>query len=129
MLAKKILFHKFSKFFYGGVLSYLIKVGLTSFLTEIFNIYYFYAYIFSLIFAIIFNFYFAIQVIFKTTKNKRRTFVKYLVSLGIIAVIDALLVRIITEYLAIHYALSITIITALIFVSKYFIYDKLVFTK
>jgi len=120
---------KFIKYTFGGIISLGLKMILTFFLTEILSLWYFYSYIFSLIMVISFNFFFNIYITFKCPKKKFKKFIKYMFFLIIFYCSDALLVKFLTETIQFHYLISILFVTTFIFIIKFFVYDKLVFTK
>jgi putative flippase GtrA len=129
LLAKiqNILIHKFSKFFYLGLMSYGLKIILTAFLTEFMKIDYFYSYIATLSVIIVLNFYFNMCFVFKNQKEKLKNIFRYSIALVIMYFLDLSLVKFLTDNLGIHYLFSIVIVTVFLFVLKYFVYDKLVF--
>lgn len=126
---KRYATHKFSRFFYGGLVNYGLKIGITAALTELFHLWYFASYVIALFFVTIFGFYYSMHVTYKVTLNKRRNFVKYCIAISFFILMDAMLVKFATEVLMVHYLVSIVVITGVIFVAKYFVYDLMVFTK
>lgn len=125
---KRLIFNKFSRFFYGGLISYSLRLGITTFLTEIFNIWYFLSYIIALSCAITVNFFFNAYITFKI-RGSRKIFVKYIFTFFIFMLVDAFSVRFLTDFAKIYYLISIIIVTTVLFVVKFFIYDKLVFVR
>lgn len=125
----KVVSSKFSKFIYGGVINYVLKIGITTLLTEIFAIWYFASYIISLIGVITYSFFYNTYVTYNVKNNIKVNFVKFSIVLLIFMVFDALLVKFLTEIIRIHYVYSIIIVTIILFFAKYFYYDKFIFIK
>jgi len=118
-----------AKFFYGGMINYGLKIGLTILLTEIFKIWYLMSYAISLFTTIIFSFFYNAYITYQVKDNKKKNFLKYGFILGIFMFLDALFVKIMTEFIGTHYVFSIIIITTILFFIKYFVYNIFVFTK
>ncbi len=111
----------------GGFLSYGIKIVLTYIAAEFFNVWYFAAYLTSLATVIIVNFIINARWIFPGGKPSVNCFFKYLFSVLIISLIDSIFVKTATEFLGLHYILSIIGVTTTLFVLKFFIYKRFVF--
>ena len=126
---KHVVTHRFSRFFYGGILNYGLKLGVTALLTELLHIWYFTSYVISLISVIIFSFFYNAYITYGVKEDKRNNFIKYVIFLGIFMIIDAASVRLLTDYLGLYYLLSITSVTIVLFFAKYFAYGKMVFRK
>ncbi len=124
---KKLFFCKFSKYIYGGFISYSLRLGLTTFLTEILDIWYFVSYIVALSSATLFNFFFNIYITFKVQNKKTKRFMKYLVTVLIFYFLDAAAVRVLTEIVNLHYLFSIFLVTSTLLILKFFTYNKLIF--
>lgn len=122
-------FKKFGTFVLGGGLSFFLKVFLTLLLTEVVGISYFTSYIISLSAIVGFGFFYNFYFTFKVARGRLRNFVKYVIALFTFNIFDAALVRILTEFVGIHYIVSIITVTTLIFLLKYIVYDKFVFTR
>ena len=127
-MIKKILV-KLNKFVIGGTLNFLLILGLTMLLTEVFSIWYLLSYIMSLFCGIVFSFFYNAYITFGVKGDKIANFIKYGIALGIFYVIDVCSVSLLTEVLNIYYALSIMIVSFFVFLMKFFVYDKLVFIK
>ena len=120
---KKLIFSKFSKFIYGGVMSYALRLGITAFLTELFGVWYFLSYIVALVCAVVVNFFYNVHITFKVKKNKKM-FARYVVFFFIFMFVDAALVKIFTDLVGIYYLVSIIITTTILFIAKFFVYQK-----
>ncbi len=123
------LFFKFNKFLVGGILSIFIKMGLTIFLTEILGIWYFISYVITIGVIVVFSFFYNVHITFKIKHNKKQNFVKYCLALAIFSIIDALGVKLLTEILQVHYTSSIILITVVLFLAKFIVYNQFIFTK
>ena len=66
---------------------------------------------------------------FKVTHNKITNFIKYIIALLLFNVLDASLVRILTEYIELYYVISIIIVTLVLLILKYIVFDKVVFSR
>lgn len=118
-----IIASKFLKYTLGGAIAYLLRIGVTSFFTEILNFYYFHSYLIALACVLIFGFYYSKYITFKA-RGKAWTYLCFWFAFYIL---DASLVKFATEILSWHYLVSISIIALIIFFAKYFIWDKLIF--
>jgi 2-polyprenyl-3-methyl-5-hydroxy-6-metoxy-1,4-benzoquinol methylase/putative flippase GtrA len=123
------MYKKLMRYSLGGIINYPLKIGLTFLLTEIFHMWYFYAYSITLIAIIIFSFFYNMFITYKVYTQKKLRLIVYSIILIIFTIIDAIAVKILTEGIHIHYLISITTITATLFFVKYFVYDKMVFMK
>ncbi|MBT5022268.1 methyltransferase domain-containing protein [Candidatus Woesearchaeota archaeon] len=119
---------KLLKFGSGSIFSYSIKLGVTPLLTELFHVWYFYSYIISMVLVILFSFFYNMYVTYQITTNKTQNFVKYTFFLTMFMVLDAILVKTLTD-IGLFYIFSIIIVTTALFFVKYIVYDKMVFTK
>lgn len=128
-LYQKIVGSKFSKYTLGGGVNYGIKLGLTLLFTEIFHLWYFFSYLISLLLVIIFSFFYNAYITYEVQDNKKRNFLKYTLTLLFFLLSDLFLVTLMTEWLNLHYSLSISMITIILFFLKYVAYGKLVFKK
>ena len=126
-LVKNISKIRFFRYSLGGVLSYLINIGITYFLTTIFDIYYFYSYLISFSTIIIFNFIFSLKFIFSVRRKIMNRFIRYVIFLAIFSITNLLSVKFLTESMNLYYIYSITIVTIFLFIIKYFIYKHFVF--
>lgn len=119
--------NKFLRYSFGGLINYGLKIIITSFLIQAFSLCYSRAYTIALISATIFGFFYSSCITFKNQDNKTRNFIKYLFALACVSLIDFWLFRFLAYNLHIAYILSITLTTFLIFITKFLIYNKLVF--
>ena len=113
----------------GGGLSFLLKVVLTIFLTEFLGIPYFSSYIITLSVIVIFNFLYNVYITFKLVKGGFEGFIKYIIALLSFNFLDAVLVKILTDFIGMYYIVSIVLVTTLLFILKYVVYDNFVFTE
>ena len=120
-------FYKFSKFLLGGGLGYIINIVSTYVLTEFFGLYYLLSYTISFSVVILFHFFFNTYIIFKLEKEHFKRFFYYLFSVLFFTVSNIFLVKVFTEYLKLYYLFSIIIVTASLFLLKFFIYKDYVF--
>lgn len=128
-MIKRIINSTLTKYTLGGVFSYAVKIALTFVLVDIFQLWYWYAYLTSLTVVIITNFLVNSFFVFRVKNEKNKRFFKYLFSIIIFNTVDGLLVKILTELLSIYYLVSIVIVTTLVFVVKFFVYRFAVFNS
>ena len=126
-LVKNISKIRFFRYSLGGVFSYLINIVVTYLLTTIFHIYYFYSYLIAFSIVILFNFTFSIKIIFSVNGNIVNRFTRYIMFLTIFSLINIFSVKFLTEIMNLYYIISITIVTIVLFIIKYFIYKRFVF--
>jgi len=119
---------KFNKFAAGGILNLAAKTGVVFFLAEAVGVWYFAAYVLVIAALVVSNFFYNSYVTFSVKSGKRRTFVKYLIALLIFYTIDATFVKLITDT-GLHYLISIVSVTAIIFVVKFFVFDRIIFVS
>ena len=122
------MFHRFSKFFYGGLINYGLKIFVTAILTEIFMVWYFISYIIALFCVVIFSYFYNAYITYNVYSSKRK-FIKYIVFLILFIIADALLVKLLTEIMGLHYVYSIIGVTTGLFLLKYLVYGKFVFIE
>lgn len=120
---------KMYKFIIGGALAYFINISLTLFLTEVLRIYYLLSYSLAFIVVILFNFFFNTFVIFQVKEDRFKRFFPYISSVLIFTLINIILVKIVTEYIGLYYLYSIIIITAVLFLTKFVLYDNYIFSS
>lgn len=118
-----IIASKFSLYTLGGAIAYGMRVGITSFLTEILGLYYFNSYLITLACVLIFGFYYSSRITFKVSGS----FNKYLAVWAGFYLLDALLVKFLTEMINFHYVISISLVAIFVFITKFFVFDKIVF--
>lgn len=118
---------RFFRYGLAGVLSYLINIAVTYLLTTFLNIYYFYSYLIAFSIVTIFNFTFSLKYIFSVKGNITNRFIRYIIFLTLFSLTNVFSVKFITEELNLYYIVSITIVTIILFIFKYFIYKKFVF--
>ena len=126
-LVKNISKIRFFRYSLGGVLSYLINIVVTYLLTTIFHIYYFYSYLIAYSIVVLFNFTFSLKIIFSVNGNIANRFIRYIIFLTIFSLINIFSVKFLTESMNLYYIISISIVTIVLFIIKYFIYKKFVF--
>ena len=126
---KRLYRNKFVRFGAAGVFTYFLNIGITFLLTEIVGLYYLYSYIIAWSIIIIINFILNLRFIFSVKGYTARRFIKYVLFWAVFTVTNIYLVKLFTEVLGLYYLLSITTITGVLFVVKYFTYKNLVFHK
>jgi len=119
----------FIRYGLAGIASYAFKAGVSYFLTDIFHIWYFYSYVITLAAVIAFNFFSSSLFIFKAGDQAALRFGKYLAFLSVFYLVDAGLVKLLTDIFSLHYQYSIFISTSSVFFVKYFVYKLAVFNK
>jgi hypothetical protein len=67
--------------------------------------------------------------IFKTSANKQGKFLKYILALLVFSAVDATLVKVLTDGLALYYMYSIFISTTAVFLGKFLVYHFLIFKQ
>ena len=75
------------------------------------------------------SFIFSLKVIFTVDGDIISRFSRYLIFLALFSLTNVFLVKILTDYLKLHYLLSITIVTSSLFTIKFFTYNRFVFNK
>jgi ubiquinone/menaquinone biosynthesis C-methylase UbiE len=119
---------KLGRFATGGLLTFAAKAGLAFILTEIFLLWYFASYIITLASVIIFSFFYNALVTFRAGRSSRE-FSMYAAVACLFWLADAIAVKYLTELAGLHYMASITAATAAIFAAKFFVYDRVIFTR
>lgn len=123
----RLIIKKISKFSIGGILNFLIKIGLTFFLTERLKVWYFSSYIITLLVLLIYGFYYNAYITFDVKNNQKHNFMKFSVIMILFLLLDGMLVRILTDFLGLYYLLSIVLVTFVLFFARFFTYNKFVF--
>jgi len=118
---------QFAVFGLGGVTNYLLNIGLTYALTEWLGWYYLLSFTVVQMIIIVYNFLYHNWLTFRGARMSGWTFIKYLLWLGVFALINIGLVKLTTDYLQWHYMISIFAVTAVTMVVKFLIYRKYVF--
>jgi len=124
---KSLIFHKFSIFVLSGTMSYGLKLGITAFLTEILGWWYFRSYVISLTLVILLNFFLNMYVVFDSRDRKFKKLGKYIPTVTFFFFVDALLVKFMTDIMNLYYILSIILVTTVLLVVKFVVYDKWIF--
>ncbi len=109
----------------GSVL--LLTLILTYTMTEILGLYYLYSYIIVLTITTAVNFFLGSKFVFKTETKHLKRFFYYLSSILIFYVSDIFVTKIFTETIGFHYTFSIFLSKGIIFFTKYFFYDRVIF--
>jgi putative flippase GtrA len=112
------------RFGFGGIFGYFLRIFLTFTLTDLIQVFnYFYSYLVTLILLSLYTFFYNTFMTFRMKKipKKKRFFLYELSFFGFI-MLDLLSVKLITELVGLHYLLSISITTIILFFAKYFVY-------
>ena len=72
---KSLFFGRLGKFFYGGIINYVLKIGITVLLTEFFEMWYLLSYIVSLFIVIIFSFWYNAYITYEIKRNKAKSII------------------------------------------------------
>jgi putative flippase GtrA len=120
---------KLIKFTFGGILTFSIKVTLTVALTEFVGLWYLWSYLITLVTIVVFSFFYNAFVTFLVTSNKFGNFLKYSLALLTFMIIDATTVGVLTEFIKLPYLISIIVVTFILFMLKYVVYDRVVFIR
>jgi len=120
---------KIIKFGFFGILTIILTLGITTILKEIGGFFYLVSYWIALLITTIINFILNIKVIFKVRSKIKKRIPKYLATLTFFLIINPYLVKIFTESLNFHYLISIIFVTGIVFILKFFIYNKLIFNN
>ena len=120
---------KYYTYLIGGFINFVLKIVLTVILTEYLKISYFVSYIITLCIVIIYSFCYNMYLTFKVTHDKAINFMKYIIALLFFNFIDASMVRILTEYVKLYYVVSIIIVTGILLILKFIVFDKIVFSR
>lgn len=118
---------KITLYLIGGAINYGLKIGLTSVFTELLKIPYYISYLIGLVTVILFSFYYNFHITFNNHKNEFRKLIKYSISLLTLNSLDYISVILLTNYLEIGYIPSIILVTSILSIMKFFIFDNLVF--
>ncbi|NDK07738.1 hypothetical protein EOM39_00660 [Candidatus Gracilibacteria bacterium] len=119
---------KFVKFFFSGVATYGINMGLTYILISFFLLSKDISYFISILIITIINFIISLKFTFKKGYS-HTVFVKYVVILLLFSALNYILVVMIKNYLRTNFYLLIFIVTTMIFFLKFIVYDRYVFKK
>ena len=128
-LKNKFISRLFARFVTGGIASFVFNILITYIFTEFFSFNYFIVYLSAVTITTLFNFVVAIKYIFRITENYHIIFCKYTLFVIVFYFANLLGVKFLTDYLAINYLISITLVTAVLFLAKFIIYDKYVFHR
>lgn len=128
-LQKHFLSAKFLRYVVNMVVTYPLLILLTYALTEYGGMYYLLAYIISFCITIVINFSLAMKWIFNAEGMVGERFKRYMIVLTVFSVSNTLLVKVVTEYFAVYYLLSITLVSGCLFILKYMTYNDKVFGK
>ena len=128
-LNKVTVLKKISLFLIGGGINLFLKILLTIIFTEILGFMYFSSYIITLILIIIFSYFYNAYLTFKSSSQLKFNFIKYTIALLVFNFIDAYLVKYLTETLGMYYVISIFLVALVMLISKFIVYDKIVFVK
>lgn len=120
---------KYYIYILGGLINFLLKILLTVFLTEILKISYFISYLITLCVVVVYSFAYNMYLTFRVTTDKVINFLKYIVTLILFNMLDAYSVKMLTEHMMFHYTLSIIIVTSVLLVLKFMVFDKIVFSR
>ncbi|MFH1055821.1 MAG: GtrA family protein [Candidatus Altiarchaeota archaeon] len=126
-LVGDLLSAKFLKYLLNAIITYPLVVLLTYCLTEYIGIYYLAAYLLSMSVAVVFNFMLSLKWIFDARGRVGSRFVRYLAVLASFTLANTFLVKVFTEYIGLHYVVSITVVSGTLFILKYLTYKKKVF--
>lgn len=119
----------FMRFVAGGLMGFAFTLVVTAILTELFNVNYLVSFIIPFTLATLFNFVVAVKYIFKVDDNYHTRFIKYAVSVIFFYFGNLAGLYLLVDYLHLHYLLGIILVTGIIFLIKFLIYDRLVFHR
>ncbi|MBU0647915.1 GtrA family protein, partial [Patescibacteria group bacterium] len=120
---------QFFVFAAGGVVNFLLNIGLTYLLTEVFDIYYLLSFAIVQIIVIIYGFVYNTFLTFRLKKASTWIFVKFITFLHIFALVNILLVRFFTDVVGLQYLISIIITIFATIILRFFLYKKYVFVE
>jgi len=120
---------KLFKFGFLGILTFILTLGITALLKETGGLFYLWSYWIAFLFTTIINFFLNIKVTFQVKTKGGQRIPKYLAMIIIFLIVNPYLVKILTETLNLHYLLSVALVTAMVFLVKFLIYDNFVFNK
>ncbi|PIN75607.1 hypothetical protein COV18_02055 [Candidatus Woesearchaeota archaeon CG10_big_fil_rev_8_21_14_0_10_37_12] len=127
LVRDKYLSKLFIRYAFGGVGSYLFSLLFTYAFTEWFKINYYVFYVIAATCTTLFNFGVATKFIFRVTDYHRSRFIRFCVLTFTFYLINIYLVKLLVDWLNIHYALSITLVMAFLALTKFLLYDFFVF--
>ena len=122
---KKLFEMKFIRYALVGGTSTAFSFFATVFITEHYGVNYLLPYGITLALVTLFNFWLAMKFIFRVNENYGSRFLRYI----IVYVANVVLVNLTEKYLQVHYAFAIIVVTILLFLAKFLIYDHFVFHK
>jgi len=125
----RIIKWKFARYVAVNGFTYSLMLSMTYALTEFAGVYYFYSYLSSMVAAIVLSFFLGMRWIFNVEGKVGQRFIRYIVLLFVFNAVNAVLVRYLTEFVGVHYMLSILIVTGSIFIFKYIAYKRNVFQE
>jgi putative flippase GtrA len=118
---------KFARYVLVACASYSLLLPMTYVLTEYFGVYYFVSYVVSFLMVISANFAFSMRWTFKVGGKTGERLTRYLFFLAAYTLLNFVLVRVLTEGAGVYYLVSITAVTGVLFLAKYYTYKTLVF--
>jgi dolichol-phosphate mannosyltransferase len=118
---------QFLIFALGGGVNFVLNTVVTYLLTDVLGIYYLYSYIIVQIIIIVYGYLYNSYVTFRQVKPSKLALAKFIFLLPVFAVINVMLVKILTDWLGIYYVASIILAIFITIVGRFYIYKKWVF--
>lgn len=118
---------QFLIFALGGGVNFVLNTVATYLLTDILGMYYLYSYVIVQIIIIVYGYLYNSYVTFRLIKPSKLALVKFIFLLPIFAVINVMLVKIMTDWLGIYYVWSIILTIFITIIGRFYIYKKWVF--
>jgi putative flippase GtrA len=128
-MLERILSVKFARYVLVACASYSLLLPMTYVLTEYFGVYYFISYVVSFLFVVFSNFMFSMRWTFRVGGKTGERFARYLLFLAAYTALNFVLVRFLTEGVGVYYLVSITAVTGVLFLAKYYTYKTMVFQE
>ena len=117
----------FIRYIFVGCINYPFNIILVWFGSEIMGLYYLFSVAIAHLIITLLNYFWTSSYIFKAQRS-HKVFFKYICSLAIISLMHLLLVKILTDIFDIFYLYSVATSISILFLVKFFIYNKLIFT-
>lgn len=120
---------QFLVFGVGGVVNFFLNTYLTYFLTETIGLYYLYAFILVQIVVVIYGYLYNSFLTFGLKKVSPKVIVRFVFSLIVFAIMNILLVKILTDWCQLYYVFSIVVTIFITIIGRFLFYRKYVFVE
>ena len=127
-MISKATYNKFLKFLFFGGVAYIIRAGVPFLLTDFIGIDYKITVAISILIVLIGGFFANFYITFEKHHMKSSVLVSYVIAELIFDIVNYGLIIALTEILGLYYQSSIVVIGTFVAITKFFTFDKVVFT-